>query len=165
MAIRLSKKGWNNVLIFSCMFMILLFNYTSNMFASNSVKTSIQPLVESSQLIQAIDFSGIEIQRLGATWRVLSKIPTANITQPKEFIETWSKQPLEQIERSPMVLDSAISIPVVVWLSGKSEGQIYEFVIDHQEQSVYIHDKTKDVWFALKYSQLYQFIPREIVDA
>lgn len=162
---RLSQKGWNNVLIFACLFMIILFNYTSNMFATNSEKMAVEPLVPNSKLVQAIDFSGIEIQRLGATWRVLSKIPTATITNPEGYVETWVQQPLEQIESVPLVLDSALSLPVVVWLAGNEEGLIFEFVIDHQEQSVYVQNKMTGSWYALKYSMLPQFIPRELLDA
>ncbi len=162
---RLSQKGWNNVLIFACLFMIILFNYTSNMFATNSEKMAVEPLVPNSKLVQAIDFSGIEIQRLGASWRVLSKIPTATISNPEEYVETWVQQPLEQIESVPLVLDSAVSLPVVVWLAGNEEGLIFEFVIDHQEQSVYVQNKMTGNWYALKYSMLPQFIPRELLDA
>ncbi len=159
MPIRLSKKGWNNVLIFSCMFMILLFNYTSNMFSSNGDNTKAQPLLESGSMVQAIDFSGIELQRVGTGWRVLSKIPTATLDQPVAYIDTWINQPLEQITTSPMVLDSASSLPVAVWLAGQNEARLYKFVIDHQQQSVYVHDQTRNIWFALDYQHLSQFIP------
>lgn len=165
MPIRLSKKGWNNVLIFSCMFMIILFNYTSNMFSGNSKPIEQRPLIANATLMQAIDFSGIELQRVGTGWRVLSQIATAKIEQPEQFVATWSQQPLESLASEPILLEGVISLPVVVWIAGKSEGQVYQFMIDHQQQSVYVLDQTAQQWFMLPYQQLSNFIPEAILNA
>lgn len=163
MAIKLSQKGWNNVLIFSCMFMILLFNYTNNMLMTNDEDQVAKPLVAQEQLIQAIDFNGIEIQRLGANWRVLSKFPTVQVEQPEQLIAEWKQRPLQTLSNSPMLMDTVKSMPVVVWIAGQEEGAVYEFFIDDSEQSVYIKDHQNDTWFVHDYGQLHVLIPHQLL--
>ena len=165
MRIRLSQRGWNNVLIFTSMFLIILFNYSSNMFSADFVTNEPATLVEQDELIQAIDFSGIELQRVGSSWRVLSRIATANVEQPAAFVEQWQLQPLEQLDSEPVILQSAERLPVVVWLVGQSEGLIFEFFIDHNEQTVYVNNKATGQWFVMSYPMLFEYIPRDIINA
>jgi hypothetical protein len=147
------------------MFMILLFNYTSNMMSGNRQPVEERPLLASNKLVQALDFSGIELQRIGTGWRVLSQIPNLNIPQPHTFIDVWTQQPLESLSSEPMLLEGSVNLPVVAWLAGEAEGNVFEFVINKQNQSVYIHDKFSDQWFALPYSQLGAFIPEILLNA
>lgn len=162
MAINLSKKGWNNVLIFSCMFMILLFNYSNDMLMSNAQNVESRPLIANQELIQAIDFNGVEIQRLGASWRVLSKVPTLTIEQPEELILNWKNQPVQVLASSPMLMESVRSIPVVVWIAGQEEGAVFEFFIDDNDQSAYIKDHKNNTWLVHNYAQLNVFIPAQL---
>ncbi|QTH62703.1 hypothetical protein J1N51_07890 [Psychrosphaera ytuae] len=164
MALRLSQKGWNNVLIFSCMFMILLFNYTNNMLMSDEQDQVVAPLLPPDAIIQAIDFSGVELQRVGPSWRVLSQVPNPQIERPEAFVETWQNQPLTSLAHSPMLMENATAWPVVVWVAGQEEGWVFEFVIDTTEQTVYINARRDERWYQLDYAQLPQFVPSVVLN-
>lgn len=164
MALRLSQKGWNNVLIFSCMFMILLFNYTNNMLMSEEQDQVTSPLLPSELIVQALDFSGVELQRVGPSWRVLSQLPNPQITQPSTFVENWQNRALTSLAHSPMMMEGATVWPVVAWLAGQEEGWVFEFVIDQSNQTVYIKAHQEERWYQLDYALLPSFIPSVVLN-
>lgn len=160
MAIRLSKRGWNNVLIFASMFMIVLFNYTHKMFSEgDKAGGQVMSLLPANTLVQTIDFNGIQFERLGTGWRTLSDIEGVEITTPQRYLENWLEQPFVTLSTPPAVLQSAQSSVVVVWVAGQSGGWVYEFLIDHVEQSVYVKAHQTEIWYQVPYHLLEQLIP------
>ena len=133
------------------------------MLISGSQDSEVSPLVNEGKLIQSIDFSGVELQRVGSTWRVLSKIPTLKIEQPEQYIIQWKQDPLELLTASPMVMDTAQTMPVVVWLAGQQEAAVYEFMIDATQQAVYVKQHQQERWFVMDYAKLSLFIPAELL--
>jgi len=162
MRIRLSKKGWNNVLIFASMFMILLFNYSHKMMTGNQTAEQIQPLLPEGTLIQSIDFNGIKLERVGATWRILTNISEPDMADANPYLETWQKQPFQTLISPPLMLETAKSLPVVIWVAGQANGWVYEFVIDHIEGTLYVKDHQRGLWYEIEQQYLSQLIPHQL---
>lgn len=160
MAIRLSKRGWNNVLIFASMFMIVLFNYTHKMFSEGDrAGGQVLSLLPASTLVQTMDFNGIQFERLGTGWRTLTDIDGVTVEAPQSYLDNWLQQPFVTLDSPPVVLQSAQSSVVVVWVAGQNSGWVYEFLIDHPQQSVYVKAHQTETWYQVPYHLLEQLIP------
>ena len=163
MRIRLSKKGWNNVLIFASMFMILLFNYSHKMITGGKPEQVPQSLVPAESFIQSLDFSGIKLERIGTGLRVLTDLKTAQMNPASNYVDTWQGQPFELLLSEPLILDSATSVPVVVWVAGQASGWVYRVVIDEQQGTVYIQDSRQSLWYAVGREYLTQLVPAPLL--
>ena len=162
MRIRLSKKGWNNVLIFASMFMILLFNYSHKMMTGDQTVEPIQTLLPQGTLIQSVDFNGIKLERVGASWRILTDISEPDMADAKHYLDTWQQQPFQTLTSAPLMLETAMSLPVVIWVAGQTNGWVYEFVIDHVEGTTYVKDHQHSLWYVVEQQYLSQLIPQQL---
>lgn len=163
MRIRLSKRGWNNVLIFASMFMILLFNHTHKMFVSGDENTTQQFLLPVGGIVQTVDFSGIKLERIGTTWRIESKISEPKMGSASDYVQAWLDISLTGSNQSPELSQSSLRLPVVVWLAGNAEGRVFEAYLDKAQELAYIFDHTHQLWFALSPAQLHSLIPTELL--
>ena len=164
MAIRLSKRGWNNVLIFASMFMIVLFNYTHKMFSEGSnVGGDVSSLLPASTLVQTIDFNGIKFERLGTGWRTLTELKDVQIESPKRFLDVWLQQPFVITSGPPQLSTEVQSSIVVVWVAGQSNGWVYEFLIEHRQQQAYAKAHADGTWYSIPYHQINQLIPEVLL--
>lgn len=164
MRIRLSKKGWNNVLIFASMFMILLFNYSHKMFVDGQTSEAPQALLPQNSLVQSIDYSGVKLERIGSNWRVLTELQDVELTSASDYVTVWQQQPFTLLLAEPLMLDSARSLPVVVWVAGQASGWVYEFVIDAQEGTAYVKDHRQSLWYVVEPHLLSQLIPPSVLN-
>lgn len=120
--IRLSKKAWNNVLIFSVMFMILLFNSTNDILNSGDQDEPLLPLVDGSQVIMTIEAGSTRVERIGQGWRL---VPSGAAVEEELALlaSSWHMARLqatdEQTAGQPLV--------VVLWLAGQQQGKVYQF--------------------------------------
>jgi hypothetical protein len=71
--IKLSQRGWNNVIIFSMLILIMLFNFSSDLLNDGSDEaSSLLTLVSTSMTITIIEFEQEKIERIGQGWRAIS---------------------------------------------------------------------------------------------
>ena len=157
MRIRLSQRGWNNVLIFACLFLIMLFNSTEQIFSEKEPE-AIQPLLPANSLIQSINFNGIKFERIGSSWRVLTQITLSQELIAEDYIQHWHQAEFGIINQ-PEHYKSAAMFPVIVWLAGESKGLVYEFFISQQDQQYYLYNPSVQQWQQLAPSQLPKLIP------
>lgn len=93
----MSRRGWNNVLIFSTLIMIFLFNGLHNKLFSNDQTSEL--IVDAPFNLYSIDFPGVSLQKEGQNWRLASaqEIRLSN-KQLNALVARWQTlqgQPLE----------------------------------------------------------------------
>lgn len=68
--IRLTRRGWNNVLILSVLFMLLLFNSSQWLHQRSDKLLAPRTLILADQVPLAFEFDQTKIQRVGQSWRL-----------------------------------------------------------------------------------------------
>lgn len=91
---RLSKKGWNNVLIFGILLAIFIFNFSQHL--RLSTKTSQQSVISTELTIVEIETPDYVITRVGRNWE--SK-PNMGISSEKlqHIVDNWQTMPLDTL--------------------------------------------------------------------
>ena len=110
---RLSKRAWNNVLIFACLGMIIIFNLMSGKLIDNA-EGSIATILPEQSMILTLEYPNVSIERLGTSWRV----------NPSEFIQPAD---VERIMNTWLTMSGEISLAtsdeegyrVTLWLAGQ----------------------------------------------
>lgn len=109
---RLSKRGWNNVLIFACLGMIIIFNLMSGKINDNAEGSIVNVLPEQSMIL-TLEYPNVAIERLGTSWRI----------NPSDVL---SSENVENIINSWLTLTGEVSLAtsedigyrVTLWLAG-----------------------------------------------
>jgi hypothetical protein len=160
----LTQRGWNNVLIFASLFMIVLFNSTHQRFVSNDNDKIKRTLIESLSLLQNIDFNGLRFERIGSGWRTLTQVDIQTKMSPETIIQHWAEQPIEILENEPAINSSNSRFPISLDMIGQQQTQVFEFIIDNNAGVVYIFDHNIAQWLIIDQSQLALFIPAVLLN-
>ncbi len=110
---RLSKRAWNNVLIFACLGMIIIFNLMSGKLIDNA-EGSVATILPEQSMILTLEYPNVSIERLGTSWRV----------NPSEIIQPAD---VERIMNTWLTISGEISLAtsdeegyrVTLWLAGQ----------------------------------------------
>lgn len=156
----LTQRGWNNVLIFASLFMIILFNSTHQRFVSNENSNVKRSLIEPSQFVQNIDFNGVKIERIGNAWRTVTQVPFKQQLDAENITQNWTQQLVTVLAQPPKVAHSQSRLPVAVDIIGATSGLIFEFIVEPELAVVYIFDHQNDQWMIIEQAQLSLFVPR-----
>ena len=152
--IRLSRRAWNNVLIFSVLIMIVLFNSTNNFLTDGAPSVPEQiPLLPPDSVVMTIDFGATEIERVGRGWRTK---PSVNLSEAQlsSVVEAWTLAEVELQESGV----GGVPMIVVVWLAGEANGRVFE-LYGAQQQLVLRHQKQ---FFRVVNYPASQLIPEEV---
>ena len=160
----LSQRGWNNVLIFASLFMIVLFNSTHQRFVSNENSKVKRTLISSNSLIQNIDYNGLRFERIGASWRTVSSITLDKELMPDKIIAHWTDVTIEVLENEPEINSLNSRLAASVDVLGTKQTHIFEFITDNDLGLVYIFDHSSTQWMMIDQSQLALFIPLVLVN-
>lgn len=87
--LRLSRKGWNNVLIIGVISMIFILNLTNEQRTADDPSASNQPirLLELDTVILTMDYPAAQFERIGKSWR--STINTLSVAQIQQLEQDW----------------------------------------------------------------------------
>ncbi|MDF2179284.1 hypothetical protein P2G88_13570 [Aliiglaciecola sp. CAU 1673] len=132
--IRLSRKGWNNVLIFATLLMILLFNQSGRFLTDGEPATS-HTLLPTDIPLMKLEFGAHQLERIGQGWRVR---PASSLDEAQlmALVDHWQQALL--IPMGEADLDTGIV--VVAWLAGEAQGRIFRLV--ERDDSVWVaYDK------------------------
>ena len=66
---RLSRTGWNNVIIFAMLLMIFLFNGLHHKLMQSDSSDLIQPLLPTNSFVLTLAYPEMKIERVGTSWR------------------------------------------------------------------------------------------------
>jgi hypothetical protein len=163
MMIRLSKTGWNNVIIIMVMSFILLINATNKKIHSpdeNTEVTSHQEiaLVGSQNIILTLNISNVvTIERIGRTWRAVP----ANISGQAlaQMMMSWQHNSGEAMAQAPVV-DRQFSLDVKLDIASQSLPLQLSFYTT--EQQLLIFNQTSAQWLVMPIAMYGQLFPAEI---
>ena len=115
--LRLSKRAWNNVLIFASLFMIVLFNFSNKLMLENANQAPLT-LLPADAMIQRIEFGQQELQRIGRGWRLQPM--RGDEVDLNQLIQNWQQVILTPTERSM----PANPYVITLWLAGEEKGRV-----------------------------------------
>lgn len=157
--LKLSRAGWNNVIIFGVMGFILLINAThENVFTDEKALTNDDNFFPQSSVILTLSLNQqVTIERIGKTWRATPAVIKGQaLTQ---MMRSWQQLSAEPITPSDNV-DPQLSLLVTVELSGQSEA--VNLRLNAQTDQLLIYHQQKKRWYALPLAIYDQLVPQEI---
>lgn len=158
--IKLSRTGWNNIIIFSVMGFILLINITQNSENKNTSPTNHeQALFSQSEVILTLEIQKhLVIERIGRTWR---STPALIQGQPLEqMMMSWQQAAGMLVER-PENLDMQMGLVVSLALTG--EAQLVQFQLYDFNDTLYMYKSNTGEWYALPLALFSQLLPPEVL--
>ena len=162
---KLSRTGWNNVIIFSVMTIIVLINATNDkLFPSEESNNNAEQLIlpaHSVILTLTIDLpenQQILFERVGRGWKLLSKGLILNKTdqQIEQIMFAW-QQSSGLVQAAEIVIDRKQGIAVQIALAGESSPRT--FVLYPLSDQILVHQQRENRWLALPATFAQQLIP------
>ncbi|KAF7788636.1 hypothetical protein PRUB_a1652 [Pseudoalteromonas rubra] len=160
---RLSRKAWNNVVIFSMLIMIFFLNGIHQKINPPAEERGSMPLFEQQSFVLALGFPGYKIERIGTSWRLSADAQADWQAQPstlEALITQWQESELTVTDNPGLPASAAVSV-AQFWLAG-SELPL-SFQLYHQQQSYYLFARQPQRWFSVSKAQAQQlFAPIEL---
>jgi hypothetical protein len=132
--IRLTQRAWNNVLIFSMLLLIVLFNLSTGLFKNDD--TNLSPFIEllpQNAVVMSIELDSRTIERVGRGWRLLPD--GANAQLLATLVANWQQAKLEAIGQAKLEPTQVVT----VWLAGEEQGRVYLFAQEGSDVLVQIN--------------------------
>jgi hypothetical protein len=158
---KLSRAGWNNVIIFSVMIFILVINVTNKkLYPSDDAQNNGQLTIfaEHTVILSLSIAQQITIDRLGRTWQAApAKISGQALDQ---MMLTW--QEIEGVTvAQPPELDHQMALVISVELAGEEQTNVLNLFITNSELLIFNSQKKR--WLAFPLAIFSQLIPAEIL--
>jgi hypothetical protein len=118
--VQLSRRGWNNVLIFAVLAMMLIFQYSGNMLNQDSKAPLYQPALPANAVVLSMQFDNIQIRRVG---RELEIKPAMRLTQAQlqQIIKAWESATFKVLPADIAVTNLAYGVNLSFELANLSE--------------------------------------------
>ncbi len=162
---KLSRTGWNNVIIFSVMTIILLINATNdklfpNEESGNNGERSILPQ-HGVILTLSIDFSesqSVFLERVGRSWQLTAKGISLEKTeqQIEQMMFAW-QQSSGLVQAAEIMIDSDQGVAVKIALAGEPE--VRTFILYPLDDQLLVYQQKDNVWLALPATLAQQLLP------
>ena len=162
---KLSRTGWNNVIIFSVMIIIILINATNDkLFPNEEGATNGERLILPQHgviLTLSIDFSQSQrvfLERIGRSWQLTTKGLTLEKTEQQidQMMFAW-QQSRGLVQAAEILIDSAQGITVQIALAGEPE--IRTFILYPLTDQLLVYQQKDKVWLALPATLAKQLLP------
>lgn len=158
--VKLTKTGWNNVIIFAVMGFILVINLTNKkIFSDENVNNEQEvALVGKQNVILTLNINNIvNIERIGRTWRA----KPANISGQAlaQMMMSWQQSTGEAMAQAPEI-DRQFSLDVKLDIAGEVEPLALNFYAT--EQQLLIFNQVSKQWLTMPIAMYGQLFPQEI---
>jgi len=162
---KLSRTGWNNVIIFSVMAIILLINATNDKLFPNeeSENSAEQLILPQHAVILTLSFDYSEnkqvlLERVGRSWQLTTQGLILNKTeqQIEQMMFAW-QQSTGLVQAAEIMIDSEQGVTVNIALA--SESRIRTFTLYSLSDQLLIHQKHDNKWLALPAALAQQLLP------
>lgn len=162
---KLSRTGWNNVIIFSVMIIILMINATNDkLFPSEDNDNKSEQLILSAHsviLTLAIDYSAnqqVLFERVGRSWQLTTKGMIVDKTdqQIEQMMFAW-QQSSGLVQAADIVIDSERGIPVQIALAGDVQAKAFTLYPLTDQLLIYQHQDK--IWLSLPSTLAQQLLP------
>ena len=161
---KLSRTGWNNVIIFSVMAFILVINITNKKLFFNdetSSQTSQSYILGEHATILTLSINpSIVIERIGKNWRAEPSIMPEQALE--QMMRSWHQSTGSFVKTSPE-LDKQMALVVSIELAGQTKTQILNLYVTDSE--LLIHNQTTDQWLSFPMEIFSQLIPNALLAA
>ncbi|KXO06565.1 hypothetical protein AKG98_3125 [Moritella sp. JT01] len=117
---QLSRRGWNNVLIFSVLAMMLVFQYSGKKIKGDEPAGQYQAALPAHAVVLSMQFDNIQIQRVGSQ---LTTLPASGLSQPqlKQIIKAWETGTFKPVINDIVIANLAYGINISFELANLSE--------------------------------------------
>lgn len=124
--VRLSRTGWNNVLIFSSLILIFLFNGLHlKIFSKEDKPAQLHTVLPAEQMVLTIDFPNLSVERIGLSWRTVPK-SSYSVERLQEVIEQWLQLQGQSIDAMPEGTGSYPDKVVSFWFAGHNQAFVLQ---------------------------------------
>lgn len=157
--IKLSRSGWNNIIIFAVMGFILLINLTNkNVFSPEQSGFKEASFLGPSAVILTLKINQeITIERIGKTWRATpAKLSAQHLTQ---MMNSWQQTEAKLLKQAPE-LDLSLALVVTVELAGQTQASVLSLLATDNELLIFNH--TLERWFELPLAIYAQLLPDQV---
>lgn len=161
---KLSKTGWNNVIIFSVMAIIILINATNDRLFPKEENLSEQTILPEHSVILTLainyaDGSSALFERVGRTWQLTTQGVDIQKTdnQIEQMMFAW-QQSTGLIQASEIIIDGDIGVTVNIALAGESETRT--LILYPLEDQLLIKKQLNSTWLSLPAAISQQLLPR-----
>lgn len=147
--IRLSKRAWNNVIIFAMLIMIIMFNMTNNILTGDIGVQKTYSLLPEGAVLMTLEFGPEKIERIGRGWRTSSKqiIDEAELAR---ITAQWQNAEMAPTDKFP----TTNTLVVVAWLAGETQGRVYQLADHPQGLGIFIDNQ----YYVLQNQSFKQFV-------
>ena len=117
---QLSRRGWNNVLIFAVLAMMLVFQYSGKKIEGDESAGQYQAALPAHAVVLSMQFDNIQIQRVGSQ---LTTLPELGLSQPqlKQIIKAWETATFKPVINDIVIANLAYGINISFELANLSE--------------------------------------------
>jgi hypothetical protein len=162
---KLSRTGWNNVIIFSVMLFILLINLTNKkLFNENeSHSSSAQFILPEhsvilSLLIESPDNKVLHFERIGRRWQMTAQgvLVDFNQQQIQQLILSW-QQSSGLVQASDMIVKGQRGTRITLFLADLDSEQHY--ILYPLSDQLLVYNQQNQLWLALPAVLSNQLLP------
>ena len=154
--IKLSRSGWNNVIIFAVMGFILIINAThDDVFSSKKAPLSEQQVLGSNAVLPTLNINQeLMVERVGKNWRSTpNRVKGQALTQ---MMRSW--QQLEgQVANAPNNADLKLALVVIIETADTSQPTRLHLLATDTELLVF--NDLSQQWFSLPLALYSQLLP------
>ena len=161
---KLSRTGWNNVIIFSVMIIILVINASNDkLFPDEESKKADRLILPEHSVILSLTIKystrqQATFERIGRGWQLTAKGILLDKTdhQIEQMMFSW-QQSTGLVQASDIVIDSEQGVSVKIALAGYDKEQ--KFTLYPLSDQLLIHVQGDNLWLALPATLAQQLIP------
>ncbi|QOL26466.1 hypothetical protein LP316_03970 [Thalassotalea sp. LPB0316] len=161
--IRLSRAGWNNVIIYSVMAFILLINLTQKNSQDESAPAAeVSQLIADHQVILTLTINQwVSVERIGQTWRTLPNVLTG---QPlDQMMMSWHNLEVQMVDK-PADFDQSNAVIVSALLAGDSD--LHYFMLKQTANGLLIFKQApsgEELWYVTQSQRYQQLLPPQVI--
>lgn len=161
--VRLSKAGWNNVIIYAVMAFILLINFTQKKQESGNEPAQQMQLLAPEQVILTLTVNQmVSIERIGQTWRALPSVLGPQALE--QMMMSWHNASVEPVE-APTQFDQSQAVIVSALLAGDSD--LHYFMLSRHEGQLLVFKQSpegNEQWFVSPIQIYDQLLPAALLE-
>ncbi|MBQ4812168.1 hypothetical protein A7985_17875 [Pseudoalteromonas luteoviolacea] len=161
----LSRKAWNNVVIFSMLIMIFFLNGLHHKLNPPEEELGSVRVLPEQSFVLALAYPGVKIERIGTSWRIESELPSSDQKGYTEqdlvaIVKLWQSSELEMISPPQVNTEQAVSV-ATFWLAAEELPLSYQLY--HINGEYVLFAKRSHRWLQLTPQQARQlFKPIEV---
>ncbi len=157
--IKLSRAGWNNIIIFGVMGFILLINAThENVFTANEPDNASQAIFGDNAVMLTLTINQqIKIERIGNTWRAIPNHLSGQALA--QMMRSWQQLSAAEIPEQAHI-DQQLGLTITIELAGQARPVVISLFVDDQQLLIYHQQKSQ--WYQLPLPLYQQLIPEQV---